>query len=361
MRSDFYVYALLDPRKPGIYEYGPIRFAHEPFYVGKGKGTRDRSHFRLGDLSAESKKIRSPFKRNKIRKILESGQQPITIRIKNNVTEDRAFSYEIRAIELIGRKCDGGPLTNATAGGEGISGYTHADNAKQKISAYMRNWHASLSGEQKAKLRKAKSDGFLRFLDTCSPEQRAERSRLISEGHKSRTEEEQAALIKHFRQVQLNLPETVVQQKNKRTSKGLKAYYSSLGQEQKDALSESYSNGQRRYWSDISKEDKAKRTEAIRAGRHANRSEKDAKKTNAKIASSVALQHAKQTPFDRNIRSFMVMCGVMLKNANVSDVRLKEKLRRSAQRFYSNESNLERKPTELREKVRAIIAEYVKA
>jgi len=34
--TGFYVYAYLDPRNEGLFEYGGLRFHHEPFYIGKG-------------------------------------------------------------------------------------------------------------------------------------------------------------------------------------------------------------------------------------------------------------------------------------------------------------------------------------
>ena len=52
----FYVYALLDPRKPGRYEYKDICFLYEPFYIGKGKENRCYDHFRGGSLKKNSYK-----------------------------------------------------------------------------------------------------------------------------------------------------------------------------------------------------------------------------------------------------------------------------------------------------------------
>ena len=46
----FYVYALLDPRKPGAYEYEDICFLYEPFYIGKGSKNRCYDHFRYSQL-----------------------------------------------------------------------------------------------------------------------------------------------------------------------------------------------------------------------------------------------------------------------------------------------------------------------
>jgi len=36
--NNYYVYALLDPRKNGPFKFDNIVFDYEPFYIGKGKG-----------------------------------------------------------------------------------------------------------------------------------------------------------------------------------------------------------------------------------------------------------------------------------------------------------------------------------
>jgi hypothetical protein len=122
MKSNFvfYVYVYLDPRKPGEYRYSDLTFSHEPFYVGKGKKKRQFSHIR------NAYKNKQTHKYNKIRKILQIGQNPIVLLFKDNLEEQDAFDLEILLIKTIGRfDLQQGPLTNKTDGGDGFSGNHH--------------------------------------------------------------------------------------------------------------------------------------------------------------------------------------------------------------------------------------------
>jgi hypothetical protein len=102
-KNRFYVYALLDPRKPGKYKYGKYKFDFEPFYVGKGHGNRCDKHIceALYILSTKLKITKKNFPNvniHKIRKILKiirvTGEQPIVVKIKNKLKETNAFKLE---------------------------------------------------------------------------------------------------------------------------------------------------------------------------------------------------------------------------------------------------------------------------
>lgn len=115
MSKLFYVYEIIDP------------FTNLPFYVGKG--TLNRCYDHLKNLDSKS------HKNNKIRKILDSGNQVIIRKVFWTDNEQEAFTEEKRLILLYGRKnIKTGMLTNLTNGGEGVSGWIMSNKQRMKIS-----------------------------------------------------------------------------------------------------------------------------------------------------------------------------------------------------------------------------------
>ncbi len=130
--NKYYVYAYLDPMKPGKYQYPGLNFSflYEPFYIGKGIGQRFKSHLH------GSAKETNLYKKRKIDKIYkESGIEPYIIFLENNISDEYALSKEINYIKSIGRSdLELGSLTNLTNGGEGVSGRIVSEELKKRFS-----------------------------------------------------------------------------------------------------------------------------------------------------------------------------------------------------------------------------------
>jgi hypothetical protein len=88
-----------------------------PFYIGKGCGDR-----------AKSKQGRNPYWKNVVAK---AGGYSIRV-VASGLDEELALLAEIEAIAAY--RARGFVLTNATDGGEGMSGYIHSPESRRKIS-----------------------------------------------------------------------------------------------------------------------------------------------------------------------------------------------------------------------------------
>jgi hypothetical protein len=99
--TDYYVYALVDPRD------------NEFFYVGKGRGKRIENQ-----LSKNNKKYRLDLSRQ-LYDIRREGFEPIGKIILNYLDEETAYLVEKLLVFRIGRKCFGeGRLVNRLKGGD---------------------------------------------------------------------------------------------------------------------------------------------------------------------------------------------------------------------------------------------------
>lgn len=149
MLNKYYVYAYLDPRRAST----DPRFIYEPFYIGRGTGSRFNCHMKevhkLPDSVPPSmfkEKRINMIKINKIRSILNSGYQPVIIKIYDLISFEESKRQEAILISELGRSIFGeGPLTNLTAGGEGrhvchagrfnpFYGKSHSPEFRQRMS-----------------------------------------------------------------------------------------------------------------------------------------------------------------------------------------------------------------------------------
>jgi len=124
--ENYYVYVYLNQLKEGIWTFNDNVFEYQPFYVGKGKKKREKSHLYPSNLKKKS------HKNNIIKQIIKAtGEEPIHIRIYENLTNEEAIKIEAEFIKFFGRIDDGtGILANLTDGGEGVNNFADKNISK---------------------------------------------------------------------------------------------------------------------------------------------------------------------------------------------------------------------------------------
>lgn len=155
------------------YVYVIFRLDGLPCYVGKGRGARLNNH---------ETRSTNPHLANIVALAHKAGKRLPKVKVRENLTDARAFEIEVALIAAIGRRANGGPLVNMTDGGDGLLNPSAETRAKMSAKAKAR------SGTLEGRARMAS----IAPLATRNPETRAK----MSATHKARkkTPEHQAAI-----------------------------------------------------------------------------------------------------------------------------------------------------------------------
>ena len=149
-----------------FYVYTYLRENKTPYYVGKGKGRRAYLNGRIPPKPPQLERIQI---------------------VKDNLTEEEAFTLECKLIAEYGRKDLGtGILQNRTDGGEGVAGRIATPETIQKRVAKSTGKKRTL--EQRERMSLAQKG---RKPTQYTDEQKAEISRKISESQKGKPKSEE--------------------------------------------------------------------------------------------------------------------------------------------------------------------------
>lgn len=102
-----------------FYVYAFFRMSGVPCYIGKGCGDRWNNRNRT-----HNRHLQNIFKKEP--------DLPVVI-VRSGISEAEAFEIEMALIAAIGRTKNGGPLVNATDGGEGVKGHSHSEETRRKL------------------------------------------------------------------------------------------------------------------------------------------------------------------------------------------------------------------------------------
>jgi hypothetical protein len=186
--KEFYVYILLDPRKPGSSQALETQLEYEPFYVGLGKNDRMNNHGRNAP---------NPILARKIAKIEDAGLTVIRIKLLTDLSREEAGEIEIRLIKQYGKISDRtGILANIADGGLGGDViHSHPDRAeiyrKREVTRKKLKigWHSPENGLRVSKAKKGVplSEAHRKALSEKHADVSGEKNPMFGKNHSPET------------------------------------------------------------------------------------------------------------------------------------------------------------------------------
>ena len=191
-----YVYVYITPVTVTLGQKISI-LANQPFYVGKGTGSRWKDHTGRKNITNH---YQNPLKNGILNHIKLAGQQPIVEIRKDDLTDEESFDLERLLIKEYGRICkQTGTLANITEGGEGATGWKPSEQLKLLWSNQRKGKPSSQKGIKRPGiggrpkgLKWSDAERFIHMESRSAEgfydyERNSERCRKISEATKGRT------------------------------------------------------------------------------------------------------------------------------------------------------------------------------
>lgn len=109
---------------------------------------------------SQSRLAKKSHKNHVINKAIRDGVSVLAEILHEGLTESEAHAKEVELIAFYGRRINGGCLTNATDGGEGVSGHSPSEETRIKIATANRG--RKHSDEARSKMTGRKTSGETR-------------------------------------------------------------------------------------------------------------------------------------------------------------------------------------------------------